>query len=211
MQSIFLNTAVRAVSQGSDWEAQIVPAAHEWWLVYLIADTSVLYRSVSVYGNVANGPTKTTELWAIGFFRVPALLKWVRVCACVLYLRGLVGPPAVLVAVEAGEQHVLIRVDLAKAQRLVRVVADHVVAEDQLLGLALPILQNQKHVGDQWRWELWLDGWINRGWANKYVADLARNNTMHSKHFPKARPRKQMSTMWIFQIQKKKKRKKSRL
>lgn len=73
------------------------------------------------------------------------------------------GPPAVLMAVQAGEQHVLVRVDLAEAQRLVRVVADHVVAQDQLLGLALPILQNQKHVGDQRRWELWLDGWINSG------------------------------------------------
>lgn len=59
------------------------------------------------------------------------------------------GPPAVLMAVEAGEQHVLVRVDLAEAQRLVRVVADHVVAQDQLLGLAVPILHNQKHVGDQ--------------------------------------------------------------
>lgn len=128
-----------------------------------------------------------------------------RVCSCVLYLRGLVGPPAVLMAVEAGEQHVLVRVNLAEAQRLVRVVADHVVAQDQLLGLALPVLQNQKHVGDQRRWELWLDGWINRGWANKYVADLVRNNTMHSKHCPKAQHRKQMSTMWIFQILKIKK------
>lgn len=59
------------------------------------------------------------------------------------------GSPAVLMAVEAGEQHVLVCVNLAEAQCLVRVVADHVVAQDQLLGLALPILQNQKHVGDQ--------------------------------------------------------------
>lgn len=50
------------------------------------------------------------------------------------------GSPAVLVAVEAGKQHVLIRVNLAKAQCLVCVVADHIVAEDQLLCLCVPIL-----------------------------------------------------------------------
>lgn len=56
------------------------------------------------------------------------------------YLWGLVGSPAVLVAVQAGQQHVLIRVHLAETQRLVCVVTDHVVAVDQLLGVRLRIL-----------------------------------------------------------------------
>lgn len=56
------------------------------------------------------------------------------------YLWGLVGSPAVLVAVQAGQQHVLIRVHLAEAQCLVCVVTDHVVAVDQLLGVRLRIL-----------------------------------------------------------------------
>lgn len=51
-------------------------------------------------------------------------------CVCVRYLRGLVGSPAVLVAVEAGQQHVLICVHLAKAQCLVGIVTDHIVAVD---------------------------------------------------------------------------------
>lgn len=53
-----------------------------------------------------------------------------HVCVCVRYLRGLVGSPAVLVAVEAGQQHVLICVHLAKAQCLVGIVTDHIVAVD---------------------------------------------------------------------------------
>lgn len=53
------------------------------------------------------------------------------------------GSPAVLVAVEAGQQHILICVHLAKAQRLVGVVTDHVVAVDQLLGLRVPILREK--------------------------------------------------------------------
>lgn len=54
------------------------------------------------------------------------------------------GSPAVLVAVEAGKQHVLIRVNLAKAECLVCVIADHIVAEDQLLCLCVPILWEKK-------------------------------------------------------------------
>lgn len=50
------------------------------------------------------------------------------------------GSPAVLMAVEAGQQHVLVRVHLAEAQRLMGVITDHVVAVDQLLGLWVPIL-----------------------------------------------------------------------
>lgn len=50
------------------------------------------------------------------------------------------GSPAVLVAVEAGQQHVLIRVHLAKAQHFVSVVTNHIVAVDQLLRPRVPIL-----------------------------------------------------------------------
>lgn len=49
--------------------------------------------------------------------------------------------PAVLVAMDAGQQHVLIGVHLAEAQCLMGVVADHVVAVNQLLGLQDPILR----------------------------------------------------------------------
>lgn len=65
-------------------------------------------------------------------------------CAC--YLRGLVGSPAVLMAVEAGQQHVLVRVHLAEAQRLVGVITDHIVTVDQLLGLWVPILTENSWV-----------------------------------------------------------------
>lgn len=69
------------------------------------------------------------------------------ICVCACYLRGLVGSPAVLMAVEAGQQHVLVRVHLAEAQRLVGVVADHVVTVEQLLGLWVPILTENSRVG----------------------------------------------------------------
>jgi len=54
-----------------------------------------------------------------------------------------VGSPAVLVAVEAGQQHILIRVHLAKTQRFVGVVTDHIVAVDQLLSVQVPILREK--------------------------------------------------------------------
>lgn len=60
------------------------------------------------------------------------------------YLRRLVGPPAVLVAVEAGQQYVLIRVHLTKAQRLICVIADHIVTVQQLLCVLVPILRGKK-------------------------------------------------------------------
>lgn len=60
---------------------------------------------------------------------------------CVYYLGGLVGSPAVLVAVEAGQKHILIGVHLAEAQGLVGVVTDHIVAVQQLFGLWVSILQ----------------------------------------------------------------------
>lgn len=58
-------------------------------------------------------PTKTTGLRTIRYFPAPGL--FMCVCVCVHYLRGFVRSPAVLVAVEAGQQHVLICVHLAKA------------------------------------------------------------------------------------------------
>lgn len=51
------------------------------------------------------------------------------------------GSPAVLVAVEAGQKHILIGVHLAEAQGLVGVVTDHIVAVQQLLGLWVSILR----------------------------------------------------------------------
>lgn len=51
------------------------------------------------------------------------------------------GSPAVLVAVEAGQKHILIGVHLAEAQGLVGVVTDHIVAVQQLFGLWVSILQ----------------------------------------------------------------------
>lgn len=63
-----------------------------------------------------------------------------------LYLWGLVRSPAVLVAVKAGKQDVFIRVNLAKAQRLVGVITDHIVTIDQLLSLWAPILKENMKV-----------------------------------------------------------------
>ena len=52
------------------------------------------------------------------------------------------GSPAVLVAVEAGKQHVLICVHLTKTQCFMGVVTDHIVAVDQILSLWVPILRD---------------------------------------------------------------------
>lgn len=60
------------------------------------------------------------------------------------YLWRLVGSPAVLVAVEAGQEDVFIGVHLAEAQGLVGVVADHVMAEDQLVCLRVLVLQEER-------------------------------------------------------------------
>lgn len=51
------------------------------------------------------------------------------------------GSPAVLVAVETGQKHILIGVHLAEAQGLVGIVTDHIVAVQQLLGLWVSILR----------------------------------------------------------------------
>lgn len=65
-----------------------------------------------------------------------------RVCAC--YLRGFVGSPAVLVAMEAGQEHVLISVHLTKAQRLMRIITNNIVAVEQLLCLCVSILAEKR-------------------------------------------------------------------
>lgn len=62
------------------------------------------------------------------------------------YLWGPVRAPAVLVTVEARQQDVLVRVHLAKPQRLLGVVTDHKMAEDQLLHLRALVL---KEKGDE--------------------------------------------------------------
>lgn len=68
------------------------------------------------------------------------------------------GSPAVLVAMEAGQQHILICVHLAKAQRLVGVIADHIMAIDQLLSLRVSILIENRRVGGGGK----RYGWMNR-------------------------------------------------
>lgn len=57
------------------------------------------------------------------------------------------GSPAVLVAVEAGQKNILIGVHLAEAQGLVGVVADHIVAVQQLLGLWVSNLREKIPAG----------------------------------------------------------------
>lgn len=94
-----------------------------------------VYENASVCVYLLKNPTKTTG---------PRAMYVLYVCVC--YLRGLVGSPAVLVAVDAGQQHVLIRIHLAKAQSLVGIVADHIVAVNQLLGLQVPILREKSGV-----------------------------------------------------------------
>lgn len=73
---------------------------------------------------------------------------------CVCYLGGLVGSPAVLVAVEAGQKHILIGVHLAEAQGLVGVVTDHIVAVQQLFGLWVSILQENIREGGVIYWQI---------------------------------------------------------
>lgn len=60
------------------------------------------------------------------------------------YLSRLVGSPAVLVAVEAGQQHILICVHLAEAQSLMRVITDYIVAVEQFLSLWFSILKTER-------------------------------------------------------------------
>lgn len=67
-----------------------------------------------------------------------------RVCVCACYLRGFVGSPAVLVAMEAGQEHVLISVHLTKAQCLMRIITNNIVAVEQLLSLCVSILAEKK-------------------------------------------------------------------
>ena len=64
--------------------------------------------------------------------------------SAVRYLWRLVGAPAVLVAVNAGQEDVLIRVHLAEAQGLVGVVADHVMAEEQLFCVLVLVLLGEE-------------------------------------------------------------------
>lgn len=60
-------------------------------------------------------------------------------------------------AMQAGQQHILICVHLAKAQGLVGVVTNHVVAVDQLLCLRVSILTETEMRGSGRRYEL-MDG-----------------------------------------------------
>ena len=53
--------------------------------------------------------------------------------------------PAVLMPAETGQQDILISVHLAKPQRLLRVVTDHKVAEDQLLHLGAFVLKEKEY------------------------------------------------------------------
>lgn len=75
-----------------------------------------------------------------------------RVCVCACYLRGFVGSPAVLVAMEAGQEHVLISVHLTKAQCLMRIITNNIVAVEQLLSLCVSILAEKKR-DERMRWE----------------------------------------------------------
>lgn len=54
------------------------------------------------------------------------------------------GSPAVLVAVQAGQQHVLVSVHLTEAQSFMCVVTDHIVAVKRLLCVCVPILNQNK-------------------------------------------------------------------
>lgn len=76
-----------------------------------------------------------------------------RVCVCACYLRGFVGSPAVLVAMEAGQEHVLISVHLTKAQCLMRIITNNIVAVEQLLSLCVSILAEKKERDERMRWE----------------------------------------------------------
>lgn len=59
------------------------------------------------------------------------------------------GSPAVLVAMEAGQEHVLISVHLTKAQCLMRIITNNIVAVEQLLSLCVSILAEKKR-GMRW-------------------------------------------------------------
>lgn len=63
------------------------------------------------------------------------------------------GSPAVLVAMEAGQEHVLISVHLTKAQCLMRIITNNIVAVEQLLSLCVSILAEKKERDERMRWE----------------------------------------------------------
>lgn len=75
--------------------------------------------------------------------RRPSRSPCLRAAPHTTYLRGPVRAPAVLVTVEARQQDVLIGVHLAKPQRLLGVVTDHKMAEDQLLLLGALVLKGK--------------------------------------------------------------------
>lgn len=85
-----------------------------------------------------------TSLSVIRHFIKYGLCMLARVCVCACYLRGFVGSPAVLVAMEAGQEHVLISVHLTKAQCLMRIITNNIVAVEQLLSLCVSILAEKK-------------------------------------------------------------------
>lgn len=93
-----------------------------------------------------------TSLSVIRHFIKYGLCMLARVCVCACYLRGFVGSPAVLVAMEAGQEHVLISVHLTKAQCLMRIITNNIVAVEQLLSLCVSILAEKKR-DERMRWE----------------------------------------------------------
>lgn len=108
--------------------------------LYVFVDMTSTYSYIvkSIY------KSKCLIILALGkSFSLNSSLCWL--CVSVSYLRGLVGPPAVLVAVQAGQQHVLVSVHLTEAQRFMRVVTDHIVAVKRLLCVCVPILHQNKH------------------------------------------------------------------
>lgn len=63
------------------------------------------------------------------------------------------GSPAVLVAVQTVQQHILVCVHLTEPQCFVGVITDHIMAVDQLLGFRIPILKDTKCKDRRHWWE----------------------------------------------------------